>query len=283
MSWTRFLYHLIVFTIFFSSGYSAAEHIAQDNPGECFLKNSEFNIVVGEEYSAPIRFGFMEANSAEKESTYFGMAEDSFYFGFKLSLNITDSDQSRRLAYEIKHSVPDISESLPDYGLAEKDTGTIVACNQKQFTIILPQSGNELSLALDEWDRIPPHNPGLFIEGRLVSSPSETISSKNPERVLRVSFSALADQSLAWELGRLEEQSEAPAIVVEMKKGDKTFFPDSDGNTFSYQLVHSHQMHSSHDDKNPMQARMPSHSHKKIDLLKELLEEIIREADDRFP
>ena len=284
MSWTRWLPPLIMSTTILNSGQSIAEQTSREEQSECFLKSSVFNNVVDEEYSAPIRFGFMEANSAKKESVYFGMKESDFYFGFGLSLNITDPDNSRRLAYEIKNSVPNIGGNLPDYELVRKSTGVFAACDQEQFVIILPQSGNEFSFSPKEWIVALPHDPGLMIEGRLVSS-TTTVSFGQPERKLRVSFSSFADRVMEKKLSKLEEQPEVPVIVVEMEESIKASHPEFDSNISSYQLTQfraENQMFSSTHNKKHIQSMKLNKAREKIDIIRDKLQDLIKQADDIF-
>ncbi len=285
MSWKSWLSPLIMSTTILNSEYLLAGEADKDKGRECFLKGSEFNIVVDEEYSAPIRFGFMEANSARKESMYFGMKGNDFYFSIGLSLNITDSDSTRRLAYEIKNSIPNISAKLPDYELARKSTGVIAACDLEQFVIILPQSGNEFSFPSKDRVMILPHDPGLMIEGRLVTSHTGLSLSGQPERKLRVSFSSFADRVMELKLSKLEEQPEIPVIVVELEENLKASHPDFDSNTSSYQLTEFHggnQVFQSLNNKKHIQSLKLNKAREKIDLIIDKLQDLINQANDIF-
>ncbi|WP_152554167.1 hypothetical protein [Endozoicomonas elysicola] len=285
MSWMRWLSPLIMSTAILNSGHSIAEQANKEKQSGCFLKNAVFNNIVDEEYNAPIRFGFMEANSAKKESVYFGMKGSDFYFGFGLSLNITDPDNSRRLAYEIKNSVPNIGGSLPDYELIRKSTGVFAACDQEQFVIILPQSGNEFSFSPKEWVVALPHDPGLMIEGRLVSSHATNVSFGQSDRKLRVNFSSFADRVMEKKLSKLEEQPEVPVIVVEMEESIKASHPEFDSNSSSYQLTQfqsENQMLSSSDNKKYIQSMKLNKAREKIDMVRDKLQELIKQVDDVF-
>ena len=223
----------------------------------------------------------MEANSARKESMYFGMKGNDFYFSIGLSLNITDSDSTRRLAYEIKNSISNISTKLPDHELARKSTGVIAACDLEQFVIILPQSGNEFSFPSKDRVMILPHDPGLMIEGRLFTSHTGGSLSGQPERKLRVSFSSFADRVMELKLSKLEEQPEIPVIVLE--ENLKASHPYFDSNTSSYQLTEFHganQVFPSFNNKKHIQSLKLNKAKEKIDLIRDKLQDLIDQADD---
>ena len=226
-------------------GRLSAAPINENKPDVCFLKNKVFNVVVGEEYSAPIRFGAMEANSTKRDSVYFGMKDDDLHYGFTLTLNLTDSEHSRRLYYEVKNLIPAVRKTLPEPRftgnspeprftgnspeprltrnspeprLTRNSSDIIGSCDQEHFVIVLPQAGNEFSFLRKAQGMSVPHGLGLMVEGHLVSSHLSDDSFGPPDKKLRVSFSSFADRLMAKKLSNLEEQPEVPAVIVELEE-----------------------------------------------------------------
>ncbi|WP_257295108.1 hypothetical protein [Endozoicomonas sp. YOMI1] len=215
----------ILFPIFVMSsalldiGCLAAAPIYENKPGVCFLKNKIFNVVVGEEYSAPIRFGALEANSTKRDSVYFTMKGDDLHYGFTLTLNLTDPEHSRRLYYEVKNLLPAVRKTLPEPRFTRNSVDIIGSCDQDHFVIILPQAGNEFSFFRKANEKSVPHGSGLMVEGHLISSHLSDDSFEPTDKKLRVSFSSFADRLMEKKLSNLEEQPEVPAVIVELEEG----------------------------------------------------------------
>ncbi|WP_422463512.1 MULTISPECIES: hypothetical protein [unclassified Endozoicomonas] len=192
----------------------------ENKSDDCFLKNRIFNVVVGEEYSAPIRFGTLEANSIKRDSVHFGMKGNDLHYAFTLTLNLTDPEHSKRLYYEVKNLIPAVRKTLPEPRFTRNSVDIIGACDQEHFVIVMPQAGNEFSFLRKAQDMSMPHGSGLMVEGHLVSSHVPDDSSGSPDKKLRVSFSSFADKLMEKKLSHLEEQPEVPAVIVELEEGE---------------------------------------------------------------
>ncbi|WP_257264141.1 hypothetical protein [Endozoicomonas sp. ONNA2] len=200
-------------------GSLAAAPINEDKPGVCFLENKIFNVVVGEEYSVPIRFGALEANSIKKDSVYFGMKNGDLHYSFTLTLNLTDPEHARRLYYEVKNWIPAVGNQLSENGFTRDNVDIIGSCDQEHFVIVLPQAGNEFSFLRKAQEMSMPHGSGLMVEGHLVTSHLSNNSPESSNKKLKVSFSSFADKLANKQLSDLEDQPEVQAVIVELAEG----------------------------------------------------------------
>ncbi|WP_419534448.1 hypothetical protein [Endozoicomonas sp.] len=276
MIWKSLFPALIMSSAFFNTGHLAAAQINENNQSGCFLKGKVFNVVVDEEYSVPIRFGALEANSTKRDSVYFGMKEDDLHFGFTLSLNLTDPDHSRRLDYEIKNLIPAVRKTLPHYEFTRSSTDINGACGKEHFVIMLPQAGNEFAFLKKEQGMSAPHGSGLIVEGHLISSHLSSDSLGSPDKKLRVSFSSYADRLMEKKLSNLEEQPEVPTIIVELEEGkmaQNLLDMSSDGSYHSakmYEEKHSKVTKKDHKELKDINRKIEDLEKARVDLYKQV-------------